>query len=342
MKRLARILAALAASVVLAGTAWCADDLSKQQSERTVTQPGNNQPLWTEVRRGERQTTSIPGRETNVLIQSEGQTWRALHNGELVVYSGWALAAMFLAIAGYYFWRGTIALPEPETGRRILRFNAWQRTIHWTTAICFVILATSGLIFLFGKMVLLPIIGYTLFGWLAQLGKNLHNFVGPLFLVSICVMFVTYIKDNLPQAADFQWLVRLGGLFGKKEVPSNRYNALEKIWFWFGLFTLGLIICGSGLVLDFPNFDQTRSAMQLANIVHVIGATFLMLGAIGHIYMGTIGMEGAYRAMRYGYVDETWAKVHHELWYNDIKAGRIPVEVEHEPMPPAAVARRTA
>jgi formate dehydrogenase subunit gamma len=78
----------------------------------------------------------------------------------------------------------------------------------------------------------------------------------------------------------------------------------------------------SGLVLDFPNFDQPRLVMQSANIVHGVGALIFVLASFGHIYMGTIGTEGAYEAMRTGMVDETWAKEHHELWYREAKSGR--------------------
>lgn len=328
---------AVTTAALFATPALAEQTLQQQQQERTLTQPYNNAPVWKEVRGNQAQTTSLPGRETNVLIQPQGQTWRALHNSKLAVYGGWALVAMFLVIVAYYFIKGVIELPEPETGRKVLRFNAWERTAHWTTAICFVILACSGLIILFGKTVLLPIIGYTLFSWLAVLAKNLHNFVGPLFVISIVLTFVTFLRDNWPRRGDWQWLIHFGGLFGGHTTPSHRFNALEKLWFWFGLLTLGFVMGASGFVLDFPNFDQTRQTMQTANVVHVIGATLFVLGAMGHIYMGTIGMAGAYRAMRDGYVDETWAKVHHELWYQDIKAGKIPADME--PSLPAASTR---
>src|SRR5439155_7027954 len=186
---------------------------------------------------------------------------------------------------------------------------------------------------------LLPLICYTLFRLLAPLAKTLHNFVGPLFFVSIIVTFLVFVRDNIPRQEDARWIAHFGGLLGGKEIPSHRFNALEKLWFWFGLLVLGLVVSGSGFVLDFPNFDQTRYTMQTANIVHVIGATLFILGGMGHIYMGTIGMTGAYRAMRDGYVDESWAREHHELWYNDIKAGKMPADAEAFPGGPV---RRSA
>jgi formate dehydrogenase subunit gamma len=298
-------------------------DAAKMQQQRQTAQPLNNQPVWSEVRSGQKQYTSVAGRETDVLMQPQGQTWRALRNGEVSVYGGWALVLMVLTIAGFYWRKGTLELHGAPTGRKIRRFTPWERVIHWSTAGSFVILAFSGLIILFGKNLLLPLIGYTLFSWLAILAKNLHNFVGPLFIVCVILLLGTFIKDNFPKAYDLNWIKHFGGLISGRDVPSGRFNAGEKLWFWGGALFLGAVVGVSGLVLDFPNFDQTRATMQLSNIVHLVGATLFMLGALGHIYMGTLGMRGAYDAMRTGYVDETWAKEHHEYWYNDIKEGRI-------------------
>ncbi|MEO8485944.1 MAG: formate dehydrogenase subunit gamma [Betaproteobacteria bacterium] len=303
-------------------------DYAKEQQAQQVTQPLNNQPLWTEIRSGLPQFTSLPGRETNILIQPQGQTWRALRNGQLSVYGGWVLVLVVLAIAAFYWRRGTIPVHAAPTGRRFRRFTTGQRIIHWAMAASFVILALSGLAILFGKNVLLPLIGYTLFSWLAILSKNLHNFVGPVFVVCTVVMFVLYVRENFPQAGDLRWLTKLGGMFGGKEMPSWKFNAGEKLWFWGGVVVLGIAVGASGLVLDFPNFDQTRATMQLANVVHLIAATLFMAAGLGHIYLGTIGMAGTYDAMRTGYVDETWAREHHEYWYQEMK-GRLPAD-EHD------------
>jgi formate dehydrogenase subunit gamma len=204
----------------------------------------------------------------------------------------------------------------------IERFSSLERIAHWTMAISFCILAVSGLTMLFGKYVLLPLIGHTLFGWLATLGKNLHNFVGPIFMFSIAVSVVTFIRDNFPRAYDFIWLAKVGGVFSGEVVPSGRFNAGEKIWFWAGVIGLGTVSCASGLVLDFPNFDQSRALMMLANVVHVIAALVFIAWSFTHIYLGTVGTTGAYEAMRNGYVDETWAREHAEYWYDDVKAGK--------------------
>lgn len=192
--------------------------------------------------------------------------------------------------------------------------------IHWSTAISFSLLAVTGLVILFGKHVVLPVIGYTLFSWLTQFSKVVHNFIGPLFILCAVCLFITFLKDNIPRAVDWIWMRKFGGLFSGEHVPSHRFNAGEKLWFWGGLSLLGIVVGASGLVLDFPNFDQTRATMQIANTVHTVGA-------LGHIYMGTLGVEGAYEAMRTGFADEAWIREHHDLRYDDSKAGRIAIDV---------------
>jgi len=222
-------------------------------------------------------------------------------------------------------------LHEPLTGRKIKRFTAWQMAIHWTTAWTFVALAVTGLIMTFGKNILLPLLGYTLFSWLTIFGKNLHNFLGPLFIICLVLVFFTFLRDNFWRKYDWNWLRHAGGFISKRDVPSGKFNAGEKGWFWLGVFVAGIIVSGSGLILDFPNFNQTRGTMQIANLVHLSIAALFMLAALGHIYMGTLGQIGAYQAMSTGYVDETWAKEHHLYWYNDVKAGKIPTAPDDPP-----------
>ena len=337
-------LLALLLALLLAPFAHAADGASEQeqrqdtQAQRQDRQPGNNAPMWRDVRNGENpyQTTQVRGVETNILVQPAGETWRQIRNGPITLYGGLLLIAVPLLIFCYFRWKGPIRLHTKPTGRLIERFSDWERIVHWTTAISFVILAVSGIIILFGKYVILPMFGYTLFSWLAILGKNLHNFVGPLFVFCTLVMFVTFVKDNVWQRIDFNWVAQAGGLLNGKHVPSGRYNAGEKAWFWFGVTFLGLVSGATGLVLDFPNFDQGRSVMQLVNVVHGISAVLFIALAFSHIYIGTIGAEGAYESMRLGLVDEAWAKEHHEIWYEEVKASKarqhfaddIPVDVK--------------
>ncbi|HVE49974.1 MAG TPA: formate dehydrogenase subunit gamma [Casimicrobiaceae bacterium] len=296
-------------------------DLAKQQQQRQQTQPLNNEPVWKEVRSGLPQTTSLPGRETNVLIQPEGQTWRAARV-PIATVGGFLFVFTLLALAGFYLWRGPIRLHAPPTGRLIERFNVVERVVHWTVAITFVLLGITGLILTFGKTVLLPLIGYTLFAWLAILAKNLHNFVGPVLVIALPIMIVIFMYENVPRAYDWIWIKKFGGYLSNEHVPAGKANAGQKILFWLMVVVIGLTLCVTGLILDFPNFNQTRQTMQWANSIHMIAGIIGVVLVAGHIYLGTIGMKGAYDAMRHGYVDETWAREHHEYWYNEVMAHR--------------------
>ena len=313
-------------------------DFAKEQQARQQQQPLNNAPVWKEIRSGIPQVTSLPGRETNVLIQPEGQTWRAARV-PVATIGGFLFVFALLVLLGYYLWRGPIRVHGAPTGRLIERFSFAERVIHWTVAITSTTLAVTGLILTFGKTVLLPVIGYTLFAWLAILAKNLHNFVGPVLAVALPIMIVVYFHENIWRRYDFAWMKKGGGMLTGEHVPSGKANAGQKILFYLMVVILGLTLVVSGLVLNFPNFDQTRQTMQVANMVHLIAGVFAVCMLAGHIYLGTIGMKGAWEAMRYGYVDETWAKEHHEYWYNDVMSGREPRATEP---PPAVIQHRVA
>jgi formate dehydrogenase subunit gamma len=318
----------------------------QNNGERSKVQPGNNAPMWRQVGAGVTGYSSLPvtqAPEAGNLIQpfvqypgakltNAGEAWRQVRNNWIIPYGGALLLIVAGAIALFYWGKGTIAVHGTPTGRKIERFTPLERSAHWANAIAFVCLAVSGVVMAFGKFFIQPIIGTVLFGWITYLLKNLHNFAGPLFAVSLIIVFVTFLKDNFPSKEDFTWLIKGGGLLSEHEVPSHRFNAGEKVVFWFGVLGLGLIVVASGLVLDklIPGLVYERSTMQIANMVHGVATIVMMLMFMGHIYMGTIGMEGAYSAMKDGYVDETWAKEHHELWYNDIKAGKIPAQRSSE------------
>ena len=293
------------------------------QAQRAQSQPYNNAPVWRDVRSGKEEYTSTKGRETGVLVQTYGETWRQLRNAWITPIGGWLIALIAAVIGAFHWWKGAVKLHQGPTGRLIERFTSLERYAHWVMGISFAILGVTGLVMFIGKYVLLPVIGYTLFAWLTQLSKHLHNFVGPLFALSLLVFIVMYIKDNLPRAYDFGWFASAGGMFGGTHVPSGRFNAGEKVWFWIGVVVLSLVVSASGLILNFPNFDQVRAVMIEANVVHAVSACAVMALSLGHIYMGTIGVEGAYESMRHGYVDEAWAKEHHEYWYNDVKSGKV-------------------
>ena len=312
----------------------------RQQSngERARVQPGNNAPMWRAIKQ-QAGFTSLPAPEAGVLIQpqtaypgsvftSAGEAWRQTRNRFLIPVGGWLLIIAVVGLAGFFFIRGTIRMEHKPTGRKLERFTPFERFMHWTVALCFVILAVSGIVMMFGKFFLLPLIGSTLFGWLTYGLKTIHNFVGPLFGIALVVVLLTFIRDNIPSKRDLAWLATAGGIFGGREGPSPRFNAGEKVFFWAGWLFLGAVAVGSGLVLDklVPNLVFTRGVMQVAEIVHASATVVLMAMSFAHIYLGTIGVEGALGGMRTGYVDESWARQHHALWLDDINAGKVPAQ----------------
>ena len=324
--------------------------VAQTNGERAKVQPGNNAPMWRQVGAGVTGFSSLPAREApeaGNLIQpfvkypgsgltNAGEAWRQVRNNWLIPYGGALLLIVMGAIALFYVSKGTIKQHGTDTGRKIERFTPFERSAHWSNAIAFCILGISGIVMAFGKFFLLPVMGLTLFGWLTYALKNLHNFAGPVFAVSLVIIFVTFVRDNMPRRGDLVWLLKGGGLLASKEVPSHRFNAGEKLVFWGGVFLLGIVVVASGLVLDklLPGLVYVRETMQIAHMVHAAATVLMMAMFIGHIYIGTIGMQGAYQGMKTGYVDETWAREHHEYWYDDIKAGKIPAQ-RTQPLPPS-------
>ncbi|MCV2354246.1 formate dehydrogenase subunit gamma [Paucibacter sp. B2R-40] len=336
--------AASAAAAVAPPAGFVAPALPKaddSNAQRAKSQPGNNAPFWRAVHgSGDHAGTSnLPGAEKGVLIQSmiqypgsklttAGEAWRQVRNQWIIPYGGSLLLITVLALALFYFSKGTLGGHVPYTGRLIERFTYFERAAHWSNAAAFSLLAISGLVMAFGKFFLLPVLGATLFGWLTYALKTAHNLAGPLFAVSLLVVFMTFVRDNLPTVHDLKWMLKGGGLFGEHEVPSARFNAGEKVVFWGGVFLLGFTVVGSGLVLDqlLPGLAYLRGDMQIAHMIHAVAAMLMMVLFLGHIYMGTVGMKDALKAMQTGMVDEGWAKEHHELWFDDIRAGNIPAQ----------------
>ena len=334
--------------------------MEQTNGERARVQPGNNAPMWRSVGAGVTGFSSLPhsqAPEAGNLIQpfaqypgskyvTAGEAWRQTRNKIIIPYGGALIFITLLAVALFYFTKGPLKVDAPPTGKKIERFTYFERAAHWSNATAFSILAISGIVMAFGKFFLLPILGGAVFGWITWLLKTAHNFVGPLFVVSLLVVFFTFVRDNWPERIDLLWLRKGGGLFNGEHVPSGRFNAGEKVVFWAGVFGLGLLVCASGLVLDkvLPGLEYLRSTMQIAHMVHAVATTLMICMFIGHIYLGTIGSEGALDAMKTGYVDEAWAQQHHEVWYDDIQAGRVPAQrsTPAAALEPAAIPRHPA
>jgi len=272
--------------------------------------------LWRRVRGGEAFTLSDPRLGTAVMVQSEGEEWRAIRNGLVSWYGGVLILGALGATFIFAILRGRVRIEGGRSGRRIPRFTITERLIHWYVAALFVLLAVSGLIILFGRYVVTPVIGPSAFGVVASAAMQGHNLFGPLFIFGIVVMLVAYAMDNIFQAADAKWIVKGGSLFGA-HAPSWKYNFGEKTYFWLVVMA-GLVLSGTGVLMEFPNLTRTLQQLQAANILHASAAVIVIAVAIGHIYLGSIGVEGALEGMTEGTVDENWAREHHDLWAEQV------------------------
>lgn len=263
---------------------------------------------------------TIPDRKAGVLEQPQGRDWRGFHEGAMPWIGGIAILGMVALLAVFYLARGRIRLaPSEWTGRTILRFNAFERFAHWLTATCFIVLALSGLNYIFGKRLLQPLMGPEAFTTLSQWGKYAHNYLAWPFILGLVLMVALWLKGNIPSRIDLAWLKAGGGLFGNNHPHAGRFNAGQKIVFWIVILG-GLAMSVSGVVLLFPFAVADIDGMQLAQIIHaVIGALFIA-AMLAHIYIGSLGMEGAYDAMGSGEVDLGWARAHHDLWVEEQQA----------------------
>ena len=253
---------------------------------------------------------------------SDPYNYVSIPDGVITVYGAWLLALAFFGVVAMYTLKGSIKLSAPMSGVKVKRFSGFDRFTHWTMAFSFIALAFTGLLILYGKYFAMPLMGGAAYGSFLMVCKNIHNFTGPLFTLSIVIFFLLFVRKNIFGEGDMAWLMSFGGIFSGKHVPAGFFNFGEKFWFWFGMVFLGLIISASGFVLDmivpFMDIQYLRGTMQLANIIHSSAAILMTAMAMGHIYIGTIGMQGSIDGMKTGYVDATWAKEHHEIWYNKI------------------------
>jgi formate dehydrogenase subunit gamma len=258
----------------------------------------------------------IPNETASVLIQPAGRTWDHFHQVTL----HWLAAAIILgtlaALAAAYFILGRIRISAGRSGRKVPRFNSFERFVHWLTAVSFVVLGLSGLNITFGKTLLLPLIGPDAFSDFSQAVKYAHNFMSFPFVLGIVLIPVIWLKDNIPDRIDIEWFRQGGGFIKSKHAPARRFNAGEKLVFW-GVLGAGVLVSVSGFLLLFPFYVTDIAGMQVAQVVHSIIAVLFVALILGHIYIGTLGMEGAFEAMGTGEVDYNWAKEHHDLWLKE-------------------------
>lgn len=299
---------------LLLPTVVVAADAVEQAQSIPVPNPGAE--LWREVRQRDGIAvgkTQVAGVDSGALINPYGETWRNFRMLQLIPYGGYLLAGMLLLLVLFYFIRGKVKVNAGMGDKKLFRYSLYERMIHWFIASVFLFLALTGLILLFGRSLLIPLIGQELFSLLASASKEGHNLFGPVFAVALLLVFFRFVRRNIYQRGDLTWLLKGGGIIGKGHVPSNFFNMGEKSMFWL-LVLVGIVIVGSGLVLVFPLFGQDRISMELAHVSHAITTLLMVVVIMGHIYIGSVGMEGALDGMTTGYCDLNWAREHHEQW----------------------------
>src|SRR5256885_4021997 len=274
---------------------------------------------------------TIPDTKSYNLEQPAGRDWRQFHEVTLRWIGAIAIVGMLLILVVFYLVRGQVKLESGYSGRRIVRFNAFERAVHWMTATCFIILALTGLNITFGKPLLLPLIGEPAFAGWAQWAKYAHNYLSFPFTIGVFCIFLMWIAGNIPNRVDVEWLKRGGGIVGHNHPPAHRFNAGQKMIYWIVVLG-GTAVAITGYLLMFPFYVTDIQGMQLAQTVHAIVAVLFVAAMLGHIYIGTIGMEGAFDAMGEGTVDENWAREHHRLWMEQETARTGPNESQRQPM----------
>ncbi|UGY13511.1 formate dehydrogenase subunit gamma [Bradyrhizobium septentrionale] len=259
---------------------------------------------------------SIPDQRSGVLEQPAGREWREFRNVTLRWVGGVAILGMLVALVAFYLIRGMVRLQSGRSGRTIVRFGAFERFVHWMTATCFIILAISGLNITFGRPLLLPLIGHEAFSEWSQWAKYAHNYLSFPFTIGVVLIFLMWLGGNVPNRVDVEWIKRGGGIVGHDHPPAYRFNAGQKAVYWIVVIG-GAAVAITGYELMFPFYLSGIEGMQLAAVIHAIVSVLFVAVMLAHIYIGTIGMQGAFEAMGSGVVDVNWAKEHHSLWLEE-------------------------
>jgi formate dehydrogenase subunit gamma len=333
MTRLEAWLRFMLGAIVLAGLIALAAPAQAQQ-QRPIVDPDasvvNEQTLLRQLPRIEGDIDQLDPR-ARVLIQPAGRVWDHFHEGTLLWTGAVVILGTVGALAVAYLVLGRIRISAGRSGRKVLRFKAVERFAHWLTAVSFVVLGITGLNITFGKHLLLPLIGYDAFSVVSEAAKYAHNFTSFAFVVGLVFIVAIFIKDNIPDKTDIEWFKQGGGFIKSKHAPARRFNAGEKLVFW-GALGAGLLVSVSGYLLLFPFYVTDIAGMQIAQVVHSVIAVLFVALILGHIYIGTLGMEGAFEAMWTGEVDYNWAKEHHDLWLEDLLAKDRPASARQSPL----------
>jgi formate dehydrogenase subunit gamma len=273
---------------------------------------------------------SIPDTKSYTIEQPAGRDWRHFHEVTLRWIGGAAILGILVVLVIFYLARGMVRIESGRSGHTIVRFNAAERFMHWMTATCFVILALSGLNITFGRPLLLPLMSPEAFTAWSQWAKYAHNYLSFPFTIGVISIFFMWIAGNIPNRLDIEWLRRGGGMVGPDHPPAYRFNAGQKVIYWIVVLG-GSAIAVSGYLLIFPFYGTDIQTMQSAEMAHGIIAMLFIAAMLGHIYIGTIGMEGAFEAMGQGTVDTNWAKEHHNLWLEEVHTRSEPHLAQQQP-----------
>jgi formate dehydrogenase subunit gamma len=273
---------------------------------------------------GAQGNVTIPDQRAAVLIQPQGRNWRATMEGTVRTLGTWLILGMVAILIAFFLLRGSIKIENGRSGRLVQRFNAMERIVHWFTASSFIVLALTGLNVTFGRHLLLPVLGPDVFSTLSLWFKYAHNYVAFAFMIGLALTFFVWIAHNLPNRYDVQWIVQGGGLFTRGvHPPSRKFNAGQKLIFW-SVIIGGVALSITGIYMLFPFQFGDIQTQQLMTVLHAIFGVILIAVVIAHIYIGTLGMEGAWDAMGTGRVDENWAREHHSVWYQELKGQPAP------------------
>jgi formate dehydrogenase subunit gamma len=264
---------------------------------------------------------SIPDIKSYTIEQPAGRDWRHFHEVTLRWIGAIAILGILVVLVIFYLSRGMVRIESGRSGRTIVRFNAAERFVHWMTATCFIIQAISGLNITFGRPLLLPLMSPTAFTAWSEWAKYAHNYLSFPFTLGVILIFLMWIAGNIPNQVDVEWFKRGGGIVGHDHPPAYRFNGGQKLIYWIVVLG-GAAVAVSGYALIFPFYGTTIETMQDAEMAHGIIAMLFIAAMLGHIYIGTIGMEGAFEAMGEGTVDINWAKEHHRLWLEE-EAARV-------------------
>jgi len=274
---------------------------------------------------------TIPDSKSYLIEHPAGRDWRHFHEVTLKWIGGIAILGVLAVLVIFYLWRGMVRIQSGRSGRVIVRFNGFERFVHWMPATCFIILAISGLNITFGRPLFAATFGSDGFTTWSEWAKYAHNYLSFPFTIGVVLIFLIWIAGNIPNAVDVQWFKRGGGIVGHDHPPAYRFNAGQKAIYWIVVLGGGAVAI-TGYMLMFPFYGTDIDSMQSAEMIHAIVAMLFIAAMLGHIYIGTIGMEGAFEAMGQGTVDLNWAKEHHSLWLEDEKARTGPNRSQRQPM----------